>query len=320
MRHIAENLGLGVAQVLQAGGRGTVIAAFTRSVYLRFPAGLVCLGAPAIGRGPLNLTCREGVPRVWQNVTRPGMPTSVDGTFLTVGSLRINFEEATIWSPPSMPDWSDETARGGISRLRAALPPDIPQGGLGAWLALPEAGRCRVDPVLRRAMPAIDELSHWVAGDLEAGPPEAPICSLLGLGPGLTPSGDDFLGGLLVALRLAGHPGSAERLAHAIENLGANRTNDISLAHLRAARRFGLTEKLHQIADGIVRGWAAEAHGTRIARFMPAQHSPWDTLAGLIMTFEARLGQPFEAPRAASHAVKSVPPMTQIVTGPRNLR
>ena len=62
------------------------------------------------------------------------------------------------------------------------------------------------------------------------------LCSLIGLGTGLTPSGDDFLCGILAGLHIQGEEDSifAKQLRQDIhENL--SRTNDISQAFLKCA-------------------------------------------------------------------------------------
>ena len=50
------------------------------------------------------------------------------------------------------------------------------------------------------AQPALDALERWLVGNALGKEAE----QLIGLGPGLTPSGDDYFGGMLVALRLTG--------------------------------------------------------------------------------------------------------------------
>ena len=62
------------------------------------------------------------------------------------------------------------------------------------------------------------------------------VSSLLGLGPGLTPSGDDLLSGLLYGLR---HSSARDSLActnltNAIRELAAERTNAVSADYLMA--------------------------------------------------------------------------------------
>ena len=64
-----------------------------------------------------------------------------------------------------------------------------------------------------------------------------PLDSLIGLGPGLTPAGDDFVGGAMIALRAFGHEALADRIAAWALPLAAANTSRISRAHLECAAR-----------------------------------------------------------------------------------
>ncbi|MDC5699339.1 DUF2877 domain-containing protein, partial [Intrasporangium calvum] len=84
---------------------------------------------------------------------------------------------------------------------------------------------------------------EWAAGRLAAAaladaPIDAPIDGLLttlvGRGPGLTPSGDDAVAGVLLALRSAGELAAVQRLGAALVP-HLHRTTSISAALLRAA-------------------------------------------------------------------------------------
>ena len=79
----------------------------------------------------------------------------------------------------------------------------------------------------------------WLSG---AG---APDDSLIGLGPGLTPAGDDFVGGAMIALRAFGQSALAGRVAAWALPLAKERTNRISRAHLQCAAAGEGHEALH---------------------------------------------------------------------------
>ncbi len=74
---------------------------------------------------------------------------------------------------------------------------------------------------------------------------------LIGLGPGLTPAGDDFAGGAMIALRAcgtaAGHAALADRIAAWALPLAQERTNRISRAHLACAAQGEGHEALHDL-------------------------------------------------------------------------
>jgi hypothetical protein len=79
----------------------------------------------------------------------------------------------------------------------------------------------------------------WIAG---TGTPDD---ALIGLGPGLTPAGDDFVGGAMIALRTFGYVDTAERIAAWALPLAGERTNRISRAHLECAAAGEGHEALH---------------------------------------------------------------------------
>jgi hypothetical protein len=115
-------------------------------------------------------------------------------------------------------------------------------------------------------------------GFIPAPPSEAAV--LVGLGPGLTPSGDDFVGGALIALRYLSRNAVADRLADWALALAMTRTGSISRAHLTCAAEGAGAGALHALLAVV-----CAADGDRIARHLPAidavgHCSGWDALAG----------------------------------------
>jgi hypothetical protein len=116
---------------------------------------------------------------------------------------------------------------------------------------------------------------------------------LLGLGPGLTPSGDDLIGGALVALHALGYPELADRLAVALLPAARERTNAISLAHLAAAADGEGSAALHE-ALGALSAPGTPGLGERLRAVDAIGHSSgWDALAGatLVAAVVARRGR-----------------------------
>ena len=88
---------------------------------------------------------------------------------------------------------------------------------------------------------------RWISG---SGKPDD---SLIGLGPGLTPAGDDFVGGAMIALRVcgtnAGDAALADRIAAWALPLAARNTNRISRAPLECAAAGEGHEALHGLLN-----------------------------------------------------------------------
>jgi len=81
----------------------------------------------------------------------------------------------------------------------------------------------------------------WIAGSGNADN------RLIGLGPGLTPAGDDFVGGAMIALRNFGQGALADRIAAWALPLARSNTNRISRAHLECAAAGEGHEALHDL-------------------------------------------------------------------------
>jgi len=111
---------------------------------------------------------------------------------------------------------------------------------------------------------------------------------LIGLGPGLTPSGDDFIGGLIfMSLHLnAAYP--AERWWEggdipALLTRSEPMTSQISHALLTDLSEGQSHESLHDLADGLVagmEGFDAIIHVRRLSEI--GQSSGWDMLTGML--------------------------------------
>ena len=73
---------------------------------------------------------------------------------------------------------------------------------------------------------------------------------MIGLGPGLTPAGDDLLCGVLAGLTLLGHP-QAARIGAGILALAPGRTTDLSLALLRHATLGQVNDELGHVIKAL---------------------------------------------------------------------
>ena len=110
---------------------------------------------------------------------------------------------------------------------------------------------------------------------------------LVGLGPGLTPSGDDLLGGLLVGLRRFHCERVADALAEWVLSHAWERTNIISCAHLENAAKGDCGEVLQETLNAIMNGNKA-ALSEGIAALDTVGHtSGRDALTGVTLALRA---------------------------------
>ena len=181
-------------------------------------------------------------------------------------------------------------------RAGRALSAERSGGGFGAlWEtggpwgddALPHATAERRDPVCARAAVSVRRLAGAV-GMKRPDEAVAAAVPLLGLGPGLTPSGDDLLVGLFAALwavegRIGlGGPASERLLAEA-----GRRTNAVSFTYLSYALEGWFSEPLHRLATRLAAGTPEEVERALAALGAQGATSGLDTALGAVIGFAA---------------------------------
>lgn len=180
-----------------------------------------------IGRGAAHLRTGDGRVVTVMTADAPRLPCAV-----VTGSR----------APLDLPWTVGQSGTAGAGRL---LVGDLTLPVRRWWSARPvleppAPGRLAAAGALLRRLPddaaevpqdVIDGLAHAVAGQ---DPIRAAVRALAGLGPGLTPAGDDVLVGLLSALVCLRHP-QADRYAEEVLAGAAGRTTDLSTTLLRHA-------------------------------------------------------------------------------------
>jgi hypothetical protein len=216
----------GVAELLRGPVRpARVLMSLPAAVYVHVPndrggdvVGVLTNDAARLPLGCVLFRPSNGRPLV---ALPAGAPAEVGGGRIVVGDLAVS--AAAWWNPrPKLPSLRPALLPEGVRQLRNALYgegvphsaftlPGLPVGPGGPLAALRGAvRRADLDAALRTAT------------------------RLIGLGPGLTPAGDDVMAGTIAGLVLLGHP-SAERFAAGVYALAAGRTTELSRALLRHA-------------------------------------------------------------------------------------
>jgi hypothetical protein len=180
----------------------------------------------------------------------------------------------------------------GLQLLGAATKRRSP-GGLGALLPALCASARRPrhggeDPVVRAATPTIGALCDWLSAAFRgasAAPPA--VEGLIGLGNGLTPSGDDFLGGVMIALHRIGRADLAAALARRVMASATQGTSVISAAYLRCAAAGQGFAVLFDALDCVLAGEGARLDARLDAIAEVGHTSGWDSLAGSIAVCRA---------------------------------
>lgn len=279
-------MGAAARSLLAPGQSGQVLAAFSNVMYLETASyELVWV---ASGSAPMHRRCLKvsaPLPRLG-----PGAPFSVQDHCLNIGpGFVLDSAAATLWQAPlvnrnQVVESSEIPGR--VHALASGL--DFSQArGLGRFI--PDLLRCGPgfaatdDPVMAQAKPLLLDMAaacrsqdqQRILLGAEA---------LIGFGGGLTPSGDDFLGGLLFGMRtlLGVYPGLDLFDIAIIGEPYRSRTNPISFTLLDDLAKGHAIEPLHRIVNGILGGELPDNVYLAILQLIEVGHSTgWDMLAGL---------------------------------------
>ncbi|MDQ7850879.1 MAG: DUF2877 domain-containing protein, partial [Armatimonadota bacterium] len=212
----------------------------------------------------------------------PGVPVTVLKRELRLGPLRVDLHSAIPWNPVLPP--LQGSADAGMRVVETQLRREAPAEGLARLLDDPAA--VPDSPLLQHGRRALAHLRRGLAAG-DAAAVTAAAASLAGLGPGLTPSGDDVLAGLLLGMRLwpaAAGPLGLEAVAALIVGAAAPRTGRISRAYLGAARQGHAAGAWHDLVRALpVDPAAAAAAAARIRQ--TGETSGADMLAGFLLAW-----------------------------------
>lgn len=270
--------------------RAHVEAVFERSFYLRSGDEFICVGGPEIGNGPLTLIGYLG--RLSDLGLHPRQSVDVCDRLIVIGnSIRLTLDRSEAWRSPPWPICPPpvrliETC----AALERRAATDAPEEGLarhvlGVQILSVGETSGRQPPLARIAGPHIAMFERWLAGVLDKQAQVAAcgdaIQGLIGLGPGLTPSGDDFLVGALALLDCVGERDAHAALARAIIAALPGSTSPLSACFLKAAAAAHVGEDLHRAVSSVIAGDA----GAAIEAIEAIGHSSgWDMMAGITAT------------------------------------
>jgi hypothetical protein len=291
-----EYIGEAARELLTPQLRGTVLAVVSHAAYLLGEQDeLFWLAAENV---PLHRRCirvSEPFPRM-----TVAAPFNVNDHHLVIGSkTALDFIQASIWETPRLsPDCALPVADL-PERLRAVISilDDLPTpAGFGSLipdilLIAQKQGAPHLHQtpasIPARAWPAVREIARaCLVHDFPRILEQAD--ALVGLGEGLTPSGDDFVGGLLFCKRILQSSYTDvlnlefSDLPDFIENITAS-TNIISYTFLRDHAEGCAIDTLHQFVNAILTGQPMDDLRQIASELIHIGHSTgWDLLAGLL--------------------------------------
>jgi hypothetical protein len=254
---------------------------------------VVALVTPAAGAGPFSIVVElpQGSRGFADHLAAGGTAEQRPG-WLVLGDLWVQLEGAQAWQPRpawealrasgSLPRWLDELA----TLLASQAPPGSLADGLDAMLGdrvLENAEQGDLGRMaLARAVEAGGKLVRGLAAaDLTAA--GAAASELAGLGAGLTPAGDDFLVGGMLALWSSADSSQARRACQTLLDAAGPKTNRLSRAWLRAAAEGEAAEAWHGLVRAVIQGEAKAVRraGEQIIR--QGHTSGADALTGYVV-------------------------------------
>jgi hypothetical protein len=232
----AHSISHRAAAILRPGVTGRVLASFRSVCDLVTDRGdVVALVWGGLGNGPLNVV----LDRELGTALPAGAQFAVADHSLTVGGVEIDLSRAARWE--ARPDW-------------AALRSRRREIGAAAQAARRSMAELSEQRLLKQAGPAVCVAAAafqqvWRRDDRTT--LQFAICNLCGLGPGLTPAGDDWLAGWLLGLHLTGDLRSLADLEGLIAEIAPTRTTTLSRAFLAVAAAGEADESWHDLLDAL---------------------------------------------------------------------
>jgi len=277
--------GILAREFCQRDARAEVAAVFDRSFCLRAGDRFICVGAPVIGNGPLTLIADSSC-RLTNLGLYPGRSAFISDQCIAIGdSIAFTLDRCEPWRPPPWPAPPSPARLTDIcAALVSAAAVEAPGTGFGEIFRLP-ARTTHWTALTSLAHGPIARFESWLSDALitDRAPAiaAAPIQGLIGLGPGLTPSGDDFLMGALAVLDALAERKIHAALARAFADISPTSTSPLSHCFLSAATAGHIGEHLHGAVAWIMSGNRDAA----IATVRNIGHSSgWDMLAGIATT------------------------------------
>ena len=288
---------------------GEVVAVFRNSFYLRDSSGeLMCLTSHTIDDGPIIMkVCFPARCDLAVLGVKVGMALRWEsGDLLLDNAIRFDMSRSTAWIPPVVDDIASlQEVSHRLRTLVCCLLEDIPDAGMAPLIPYAEdlaygnpTGLSCNSETARLVFPSVCRLVRGIcAGDLRE--IDDAIEQIVGLGPGLTPSGDDLLGGAILGLNVVldacargGEKGSVviavwrEIVSFAAESIvrHASGTTDISAALLRYAANGVASASIHWLLLKLLHPECAVGLVESALKVASVGHtSGWDSLAGLTL-------------------------------------
>jgi len=284
----AESASATILEFLHTPRTGRVIATFARSCYLALDGRIVAVVSAELHNGPLNLVVTPAVPFGHLSIGAPASSTA--HRVEVADAWDIVLDGATAWDPVlrRIDRAALDALHNHLQGLTDLIAAEAPAGGL-ARVSVERAGPV-LTPLERSASLVLTDLSRGLRQASRSQVARG-ARTLAGLGPGLTPSGDDVLVGCLLALAALPDVDGAS-MREAIAFSARHRTTHISTAYLDAAARGEASEAWHRLVTAMGTPDAVRVISAGRQVLAVGETSGSDMLGGFVLASRALLGLP----------------------------
>jgi len=266
MKTNISHIGIFAQQVMGRSKGARVSGIASRGIYLQPKDDLTLYLSLEDFRGPLTLNLEEGSTRLEKIKAGCSVRFNSGEIQFPDEKINISLEDGKIWHPPLV-DNEIKSFPGNIDSIPSLVKKLTPEN--------PYLPLLSKNPEKIPGVPAIGERILYFQNSLDTGDldiiAEGAI-KLLGLGPGLTPLGDDFLLGVLLTLNRWGHLLSIDLSEDQDDKLGSPptilindlnqiildntrvKTTQISASLLACAAEGAGDERLLKVLDGLFSG------------------------------------------------------------------
>ncbi len=276
-------------------GRSCVVHSVFRAVLnLETRDGLISIGGPSVEPLPHGLSIRGPIDFQTMGL-RTGQQVILDRRRIRIPAcdIDIDLSRAAGWSPrlpatdPHLAQARWRVRAREVRSLVAAAVRARPGSRDGLGDLIDHDRHAPLRPVARLAAPRLERLAAAVR---DADPSAAGMAaeSLVGLGPGLTPSGDDALVGLAAAVTAMAAPGTLDAtfLRRAVDT-APTRTTAVSSTFLRHAAAGEFSGGLHGLMAALIGPDPSDVRSAIERSVAFGATSGADTLLGVLMGIDA---------------------------------
>ena len=266
-----------------------VLASFASACNLLLDSGhIITIVTPTVGNGPLNVVLggEFALP-----LCPSRLPVYGDGCILDFnGTWQVDLTHASVWNP--LPDYKALSqcgatdVRQSMFHLRHLLDTQFQVDNPQLSGSMPSGNSSSTRFQQREREHIVALLTAHANSNLDSIRIHA--ADLAGLGPGLTPSGDDWLAGWLVGVRwreaIWPHASKVpvDTVATVVTGAAKGRTHALSLAFLHAAATGEVNERWHALLFSLISGETAALTASAAAIMSWGAASGGDMLAGFL--------------------------------------